>query len=211
MKLYTRFRNSAGERVRIALYLKGLDYEYVPVGSLLKGAYQAINPQGLMPTLEIDGRCFAQSSAILEFLEERYPEPNLLPADPVDRARARSFGAHIAAEMHALTVTRVRAFVERDLNAGEDGLKACLHHWLDLGLRALETSLEARETPTPFCFSDTPGWADLHLVPQLDNTRGFGVDLAPYPLLSEIDARCRALEPFQRAHQSAQPDFSGDG
>lgn len=210
MRLYTRYRNSAGERVRIAMNLKGLAYEYVPVAGLPKGEYLRINPQGLMPTLEVDGTFIAQSSAILDYLEERFPEPSLLPSDPLDRARARAFGAHIASEMHPLTVTRVRNYVTGTLGADEDGLQAWLAHWLNHGLRALESALAARSGATPFCFSETPGWADLHLVPQLDNVRGFGVDLAPYPLLSQIDARCRSLDAFQRAHQSQQPDFPGE-
>ncbi|MBT5433243.1 MAG: maleylacetoacetate isomerase [Rhodospirillaceae bacterium] len=209
MRLYTRYRNSAGERVRIALNLKGLDYDYVAVSSLPRGAYRAINPQGLMPTLEVDGQHVAQSGAILEYLEERFPEPSLLPADPIDRARARSFGAHIAAEMHALTVTRVRSYLTDTVKAGEDGLQDWLYHWLGLGLRALESSLEERSVATAFCFSEMPGWADLHLVPQLSICRGFGVDLGHYPLLVAIDARCQAHEAFQRAEQSVQPDFPG--
>jgi maleylacetoacetate isomerase len=207
MRLYTRYRNSAGERVRIALNLKGLAYDYVPVSSLPPGAYRKINPQGLMPTLEVDGVFIAQSAAILDYLEEQYPEPSLLPADPMDRAQARSFGAHVAAEMHALTVTRVRNYLAGPLRAEEGDLEAWLHHWLSLGLEALETNLRARPRQTPFCFGETPGWADLHLVPQLDNCRGFGVDLGSYPLLAAIDARCRELPAFQRAHQSQQPDF----
>ena len=124
MRLCTRYRNSAGERVRIAMNLKGLDYDYVPVASLPKGAYARINPQGLMPTLEVDGTFIAQSSAILDFLEERFPEPGLMPTDPLDRARARSFGAHIASEMHSLTVTRVRNYVTGTLGADDDALQA---------------------------------------------------------------------------------------
>jgi len=126
MRLYSRYRNSAGERVRIAMNLKGLDYEYVPVADLPKGEYRRINPQGLMPTLEVDGAFIAQYSAILDYLEERFPEPSLLPADPLDRARARAFGAHISSEMHPLTVTRVRNYVTGALGADEDALQAGL-------------------------------------------------------------------------------------
>jgi maleylacetoacetate isomerase len=210
MRLYSRYRNSAGERIRIAMNLKGLDYEYVPVADLPKGEYRRINPQGLMPTLEVDGAFIAQSSAILAYLEEQFPEPSLLPADPLDRARARAFGAHVSSEMHPLTVTRVRNYVTGALGADDDALQAWLAHWLNHGLRALECALEARSVATSFCFGETPGWADLHLVPQLDNVRGFGIDLAPYPLLAAIDARCQSLEAFKKAHQSQQPDFPRD-
>lgn len=210
MKLYTNQRNSAGERVRIALNLKGIPFDYVSVPGLPAGAYQAINPQGLMPALEVDGRIIAQSAAILAFLEEGWPEPPLLPPDPVTRAQARAFAAHIAAEMHALTVSRVRKYVSADLGAGEPGAARWTVHWLSLGFAALEAALAARPEPWPFCFGETPGWADLHLIPQLRNGRRLGCDLAPYPLLREVEARCVALPAFLLARPEHQPDYAGE-
>lgn len=210
MRLYTYQRNSAGERVRIALNLKGLAYDYVSVPVLPPGAYERINPQGLMPALEVDGRVIAQSAAILDFLEEGWPEPPLLPDDPVTRGQARAFAAHIAAEMHALTVNRVRKFLSGDLGLGEEGAARWTVHWLDLGFAALEAALAARPEPWPFCFGETPGWADLHLVPQLRNGRRLGCDLAPFPLLLGVEARCVDLRAFRLARPEHQPDYAGE-
>ena len=207
MRLFTRWRNSAGERVRIALNLKQIAYDYVSVGSLSRDEYLAINPQGLMPALEVDGRVFAQSAAILAFLEETFPDPPLLPADPLLRAEARAFAAHIAAEMHAITVNRVRKFLESDLGLGEDGVARWAAHWHDLALSALEAALARRATDWPFCFGETPGWADLHLVPQLAASHRLGVDVSPYRRLLAVEANCVDLDAFQRARPEAQPDY----
>jgi maleylacetoacetate isomerase len=204
MALITRWQNSAGERVRIALHLKDVDYTYVALKSLPPGDYRRINPQGLLPTLQVDGRSIAQSAAILEFLDETYPLPPLLPADPVLRAQARAFGAHIAAEMHAITVNRVRKFLEGELAVVPSGVERWVNHWLAAGFTALEAALAARTRGWPFCFGDTPGWADLHLVPQLAAARRLGSDLSPYARLLAMEAKCsqpiqarRAL-PFTR-------------
>jgi maleylacetoacetate isomerase len=209
MRLYSRWRNSAGERVRIALNLKGIAYEYVPAGSLPAGEYRRMNPQGLLPTLEVDGRFIAQSGAILEYLEETFPEPPLLPADPILRAQARAFGAHVAAEMHALTVNRVRTFIDADLGLGKVGVDRWTAHWLTAGFAALEATLASRRHPWPFCFGEEPGWADLHLVPQLGNGRRLGVDVSPYRLLVGVEANCVGLDAFQRAAPEAQVDYPG--
>lgn len=207
VKLISRWQNSAGERVRIALNLKGIGYEYVPLRSLPPGEYRRINPQGLLPTLEVDGRFIAQSAAILEFLEETYPSPPLLSADPVLRAEARAFGAHIAAEMHAITVSRVRHFLEADLAVDKAGIGRWVSHWLGAGFAALEAVLQTRACDWPFCFGDTPGWADLHLIPQLAAARRLDCDLSPYSRLLAVEANCVGLEAFIRARPEAQPDF----
>jgi maleylacetoacetate isomerase/maleylpyruvate isomerase len=208
VKLYTLHRNSAGERVRIALNLKGIEYEYVSYATLGRDAYRRINPQGLLPTLEVDGRLITQSPAILQFLEEMKPEPTLLPGDPILRAQARAFGQVISSEMHALTVLRVRRLLGRELGVPEDGLRRWVGHWLGEGLATLEAMLQRRPTAWPFCYGDRPGWADLHLVPQIRNARRLGCDLAPYPLLTEVESRCVPLDAFRRARPEAQPDFS---
>jgi maleylacetoacetate isomerase len=204
--LYSFHRNSAGERVRIALNLKGVAYDYVSAPAL-GAAYLAINPQGLMPALDIDGRIIAQSAAILDYLEEAHPDPPLLPADPVTRAEALAFSAHIAAEMHAITVVRVRGYLAEALGASETQIDAWSVHWMTLGLTALEAALAARAQAWPFAFGETPGWADLHLIPQLRNARRFGSDLAPYPRLLAVEARCAGLPAFIAARPENQPDF----
>ena len=207
MKLYSRWQNSAGERVRIALHLKGIPFTYVPVSSLQPGEYGHINPQGLLPALEVEGGIIAQSAAILEYVEETFPSRPLLPADPITRAQARAFGAHVMAEMHALTVVRVRKLLGDDLGVDETGIERWLHHWAQTALRALETAMAERLNDWPFCFGEAPGWADLHLVPELARSRRFGCDLSPFPKLLAIDARCQQLDAFVRARPEAQPDF----
>lgn len=209
LRLYTRWQNSAGERVRIALNLKNIAYEYVAVGSLPPGAYAKINPQGLMPTLKVDGRFIPQSAAILAYLEETYPVPSLLPTDPVLRAQARAFGAVVAAEMHAITVNRVRKFLASDLEADEARVAHWVEHWLGAGFVTLEAMLTGRPADWPFCFGDAPGWADLHLVPQIANARRLGIDLAAYPKLLAVEAKCVGRDAFIRARPEAQPDFPG--
>jgi maleylacetoacetate isomerase len=210
MQLYTQWRNSACERVRIALALKGLAYDYVAIGTLAPGAYVRINPQGLMPALRVeDGRVIAQSTAILEYLEETHPHPPLLPAEPVLRAQARAFAQLVTSDLHPINNNRVRKYLATRLGAGEEAVRAWYRRWVGLALTALETTLAERERAWPFCFGDTPGLADLHLVPQMANARRFGCDLSPYPLLVAVDARCTALEAFRRARPEAQPDFPG--
>ncbi len=150
LRLHTQARNSAGERVRIALNLKGVAYEYVPVPALANEAYRALNPQQLMPAMEVDGQVLTQSLAILEYLEEAYPEPSILPADPIARARSRAFAMAICAELHAVTVKRVR----RRLPAGQvDGWYG---HWTATTFTALEQMLAERAVVYPFCFADVP-------------------------------------------------------
>lgn len=207
MRLISRWQNSAGERVRIALNLKGISYRYAPVSSLEAGEYHRLNPQGLLPALDIGGQVVPQSSAILAYIEETYPDPSLLPDDPALRAQARGFAAHIASEMHSLTVQRVRRFLHDDLGGNEEQVKRWVLHWLGLGFAALEETLTQREIQSPFCFSDHPGWADLHLVPQMSNARRLGHDLTPYPRLLAVEQRCVVLDAFRSARPEAQPDF----
>jgi len=210
MRLYTQSRNSAGERVRIALHLKGMGYDYVAIPSLPRGDYRRINPQGLMPALEIEGKVIAQSTAILEFLEETHPSPPLLPADPVGRAEVRGFAQLIASDLHPLNNYRIRRYLGARLGAGEAEILAWYQHWVAVALTALEETLSRRAQLSAFCFGSEPGWADLHLVPQLSTARRFGCDLAPYPRLLAVEARCTGLEAFRRARPEAQPDFEGE-
>jgi maleylacetoacetate isomerase len=208
LTLYSRYQNSAGERVRIVMNLKGLDYEYVPVASLAAGEYRRLNPQGLMPALAVEGVVVGQSMAIVEYLEERWPEPAMLPADGPGRARVRGFAGHIACDMHPLNNSRVRRFLADEMGAGEAGMLDWYRHWIAVTFEALERSVAAAPQ-TPFCFGAAPGLADACLVPQMGNARRFDCDLAPYPRLCAIEARCRALDAFARAAPQAQPDFPG--
>lgn len=210
MRLHTQAQNSAGERVRIALNLKGLAYEYVSIPDQKSAAWRSLNPQGLMPALEVDGVVIAQLGAILAWLEERWPDPALLPADALLRAQALAFAFHVAAEMHAMTTRRVRRFLG-ELGVEEAGVARWKAHWLGEAFTALEATLAARAEPWPFCFGEQPGWADLHLIPQMANARRFGVTLEPYPLLRGVEARCVALDAFRRARPESQPDYRGAG
>jgi maleylacetoacetate isomerase len=207
--LYSYHRNSAGERVRIALNLKGVAYDYVSAVAL-GDRYLEINPQGLMPALGVDGQVIAQSGAILEWIEETWPDPPLLPADQLTRAQARGFGQHIGAEMHALTIVRVRRYLAETMGANAAAVAAWQDHWMTLGLTALEAAVANRPAAWPFAFGETPGWAELHLIPQLRNARRFCCDLGPYPGLLAIEARCVDLPAFIAARPENQPDYPGD-
>lgn len=208
-RLFTRYQNSAGERVRIVLNLKGVRYDYVALSSANWADYAHVNPQGLMPALELDGRVVAQSMAILELIEELYPEPNMLPADPWLRAEARSFAHLIAADLHPLNNNRVRKFLSGELGVPDDGVAKWYHHWVERAFTALETQLARRPEQWLFCFGDRPGLADACLVPQMANARRFDCPLDAYPRLVAIDAECRKLDAFIEAAPENQPDWPG--
>ena len=210
LRLYSASRNSAGWRVRIALALKGVDYDYISTRSLASGDYRRINPQGLMPALEIDGQLVAQSAAILELIEELHPTPPLLPRAPIARATARSFAQLITADLHPLNNNRVRKYLSGVMGQTSDAVAAWYRHWAATALGALEEMLRRRERATAFCYGDEPGWAELHLVPQLYNCRRFDVDLSTYPLLVAADAACRDVAAFAAAAPERMPDFTGD-
>lgn len=201
--------NSAGQRVRTALHLKDLDFEYISIKQMGWDAYRKVNPQGLAPTLDVDGRLFAQSTAILEYIEERWPDPPLLPGDAVERAQCRAFAQHIACDMHPLHVSRVRRYLMDRFGATEAQTHDWYRHWMATGLAALEETLRRRSRQTKFCFGDSPTMADLYLVPQVMNGRRYGTDLSPFPLIVAIDEACRALPAFQAGMPERQPDFAG--
>ena len=212
MKLYTFFRSSASYRVRIALNLKGLDYEQLPIhlrrggGEQWTTAYKAINPQGLVPTLEDGGRTFSQSAAIIEYLEERYPEPPLLPSDPAGRATVRGMALAIACEIHPLQNLRVLNYLRNELKLEEADVNRWARHWITLGLSALEQMVTEVPKRGKFCFGDAPSLADVVLIPQLYNARRFGCDLSRIPSLVQIEANCGALPAFSKAAPENQPD-----
>ena len=212
MKLYTFFRSSASYRVRIALNLKGLEYEQAAIhlrrggGEQLKPAYKAINPQALVPALEDNGRVYSQSLAIIEYLEERYPKPPLLPSDAADRAVVRSMALLIACEVHPIQNLRVLNHLKNDHKLSDDDTIRWARHWINLGLSALEQMTISLSKQGEFCFGQTPTMADLCLVPQLSNARRFGVDLSAFPKLLAIEAACMSLPAFADAAPENQPD-----
>ncbi|MCG6656783.1 maleylacetoacetate isomerase [Halomonas campisalis] len=209
--LYGYFRSSAAYRVRIALNLKGLDYDQAPV-NLVKGEQRGQenldrNPQGLVPTLETDdGVQLTQSLAICEYLEERYPEPALLPTDAEGRARVRSLAQLIACEIHPLNNLKVLKYLVGELGVDEAAKLAWYRHWITEGFAALEARLAGEDATGDFCHGDTPALADLCLVPQVFNAERFECDLSAYPTIQRIVANCRALDAFHRASPAEQPD-----
>lgn len=211
LKLYGYWRSSATYRVRIALNLKGLEYETLPVHIIKDGgeqhqpAYQALNPQELVPTLVDGDATLTQSLAILQYLEERYPQPPLAPREAAARARVWSFCQYIACEIQPLQNTRVLQYLSGTLQVSEEAKSRWLHHWLGIGLGALERSLAA-DWVGPYCFGDRPGIADCYLVPQMYAAERFGVDLSVCPRLVDITTRLRTLDAFERAHPLKQPD-----
>ncbi len=209
MKLYTYFRSSAAYRVRIALALKGLAYEPGFVHLLRDGGeqhrpdYGALNPMHLVPTFVADdGTVLTQSLAILEWLEEAYPAPALLPRDMTARARVRAFAAAIACDIHPLNNLRVLRYLKRELAQEQVAIDTWYRHWIGVALPALETMAG----DGPFCFGDAPSMADICLVPQLFNARRYGCPLDAFPRLLRAEAACQALPGFQAASPGAQPD-----
>ena len=209
MKLYTYFRSSAAFRVRIALNLKGLAYEPVFV-HLAKGEHRAapyakVNPQALLPTLELDsGKRLSQSLAIIEYLDEAHPAKPLIPKDGLGRARVRSLSYLIASEIHPLNNLRVLQHLKRALGQNEDQINAWYRHWIADGLARLEAELAAGSGK--FCHGDAPTMADCCLVPQIFNAKRYQSDLAPYPKTMRVFEACMQLEAFDRAQPSKQPD-----
>lgn len=212
MKLYSYFRSSAAYRVRIALNLKGLSYETVPVhltrggGEQRAPGYRELNPQALVPVLEDGGRVLTQSLAIIEYLDEVHPRTPLLPKEPVARARVRALALAVACDLHPLNNLRVLNYLTGPMGLGDDAKQKWYRHWIAEGLGALEASLAGDRETGRFCHGDAPGLADCCLVPQLANAYRFKCDVAPYPTLLRIEKSCQALEAFQRAAPGQQPD-----
>lgn len=213
MKLYTYFRSSAAYRVRIALNLKGLAYESVPVhllrggGEQLQPAYRAVNPAALIPSLEDDnGTTLTQSMAIIEYLDETHPAVPLLPADPLGRARVRALASTIACDIHPLGNLRVLKYLVHQLKVTDEAKAEWSRHWIGEGFGALEAMLAASPETGRFCHGDTPTLADCCLVPQVFNALRFEVDMSRFPTIARIHAACGELDAFAAAHPSRQPD-----
>jgi len=211
MKLYDYFRSSAAYRVRIALNLKGVVPEraFVHLRNNVQRSddYLALNPQGLVPMLVADdGAVLTQSLAIVEYLDEAYPAPPLLPAAPTERARVRGIALEIACDIHPLNNLRVLQYLKNTLGVSEEQKDAWYKYWIDVGLEALETRLARDAATGRFCHGDTPTLADICLVPQLANARRMNIDVAPYPTLTRIEAAAISLPAFVDAAPAKQPD-----
>lgn len=213
MKLYSYFRSSASYRVRIALNLKGLPCDIVPVhllrdgGEQLRPEYRQHHPDALVPALTLDdATTLTQSLAIIEYLEEVHPSPALLPSDATDRARVRSLALAIACDIHPLNNLRVLRYLAGELKVTEEDKQRWYRHWVEQGLAAIEQQLAADRRTGRFCHGDTPGLADCVLVPQVANAQRMQCDLSAMPVIRRINDACLALEAFVSASPSRQPD-----
>lgn len=211
MKLYSYFRSSAAFRLRIALNLKGLDYEYVAVNLLKREQksddYLALNPQGLVPALTLpDGQTLGQSIALLEWLDEAYPGAALLPRDPTDRARVRSVVHNIACDIHPICNLAVTNYLQDRFSAREADIIDWYTTWMHRGFVAIERVLA--NNATPFSFGKQPGMADVCLVPQVFNARRFDINLADFPHICRVVDHCNSVSAFIDARPDNQPDAS---
>ncbi len=219
MKLYNYFRSSAAFRVRIALELKGLRYDYIAVhiakGEHKQSDYAAVAPEQLVPLLEVDGERLSQSMAIIEYLDEMHPAPALLPADALGRAQVRALAQCIACEIHPLNNLRVLKYLVRVLKVEEEAKNIWYRYWVRDGLEAFERQLQALEArraqrglpASVFCFGSTPTLADLCLVPQIFNAKRFEASLENLPRTMAAFEACMKLEAFKKAQPSSCPDF----
>lgn len=210
MQIYNFFRSGTSHRLRIALNLKGLDYDYVAVDlrteQHLGAAFRALNPQGLVPALVEGDLVLTQSPAIIEWLEERYPQPPLLPADLDERARVRALAAIVGCDIHPINNRRILEYLRKSLGCDEAAVLAWCATWIGAGFEALESTLAADRGRGAFCFGGTPSLADVYLVPQVESARRFKVDLSPYPNIVAVDRACGELDAFRRALPTEQPD-----
>jgi maleylpyruvate isomerase len=210
MKLYNFFRSSTSHRLRIAFGLKGVAYDYVavdlPSDEHLSAAYAVVNPQKLVPTLVDQGEALVQSPAIIEWLEERYPTPPLLPKGPRDRARARALAAVVGCDIHPLNNRRVLQHLRRAFGADEAAIQAWCASWIETGFDALEAMLRADPARGRFSFGDAPTLADVYLIPQVESARRFKIDVGRWPIIAAIDSACGEIEAFRSAGPSWQPD-----
>lgn len=213
MKLYSYFRSSASYRVRIALNLKGLGCDIVPVhllkggGEQLQPEYRRLNPDALVPSLQLDGGdVLTQSLAIIEYLEETHPTPALLPPGAIDRAWVRGIALAIACDIHPINNLRVLRYLTGEMKLAEDDKNRWYRHWVEQGLAAVEQTLAHDPRRGRFCFGDTPGLADCFLVPQIANAQRMNCDLSQVPTLVRINEACLALDAFAAASPARQPD-----
>ena len=210
MTLYGYFRSSTSYRTRIAMNLKQLDYDYITVNlaqdEQLEAAFQSINPQGLVPVLQVDDLWLYQSPAILEWLEEVYPEHPLLPKDAAGRMQVRALSATIGCDIHPLNNRRILQYLRNELSVDEAKVMTWCQRWMSEGFAALEKRLAQDKTRGKFCYGDRPTFADCYLIPQVSSAERFKVDLTAYPNIVAIDAHCRTLKAFSDADPMVQPD-----
>jgi maleylacetoacetate isomerase len=209
--LHGYFRSSAAYRVRIALNLKGLAHEGMSVhlrsGEQNAPAFVALNPQDLVPALVDGDKVVTQSPAILEYLDEAYPEtPRLLPETPLARARVRALAAIVCCDIHPIGNLRVLNYIQGPMGQDDDAMIAWYNHWISLGFEAIEAMLVDNPETGDFCHGDTPGLADACLIPQIFNAQRHDLDMAAYPTIQRIWDRCATLEAFAAAHPNRQPD-----
>ena len=208
MQLYNYFRSSASYRVRIALAWKGLDYDYIPVHLVKKEhldeAYAGLSASRLVPTLQDGAARLSQSLAIVEYLDETHPQPPLLPADALGRARVRAIAQDIACEIHPLNNLRVLRYLTHDLKLSEDDKNRWYRHWVESGLESVERQLAAQ--PTRYCHGDAPTLADLTLVPQIFNAQRFNCRTEHVPHVMRVYEACMQLDAFSRTQPAACPD-----
>lgn len=210
MQLYSFFRSGTSHRLRIALNLKGLTPDYIPVDLRVdeqaQAPFKAINPQGLVPALAVDGQVLIQSPAIIEWLEETHPMPALLPQGAAARARVRALAAIVGCDVHPINNRRILVYLRQQFGADEAAVNAWCATWISAGFEAIEALLAQDSQRGDFCFGGAPSLADVYLVPQVESARRFGVDMSAWPLISAVDAACAQLPAFAQAAPAVQPD-----
>ena len=210
MLLYNFFRSGTSHRLRIALNLKGLSVDYIPVDlrteQHLTDAFKAINPQQLVPALVDGERVLIQSPAIIEWLEERHPTPALLPADPEQRAQVRALAAIIGCDIHPINNRRILEYLRKQFGADEAAINTWCGTWISAGFDAYEALLAADPRRGDFSFGGQPGLADVYLVPQVESARRFKVDLSRWPLIAAVEAACMKLDAFEQTRPERCPD-----
>jgi len=210
MTLYGYFRSGTSHRTRIAMNLKGLDYDNISVNlaqdEQLESAFKAINPQGLVPALQTDDLMLFQSPAILEWLEETYPETPLLPKDAAGRMKVRALSAMVGCDIHPINNRRILQYLRNELSVNEEQVLLWCQRWISDGFTALETLLAKDSAREDFCYGNRPTFADCYLIPQIYSARRFKVDLTPFPNIMRIDERCRTIKAFIDAEPMNQTD-----
>jgi maleylpyruvate isomerase len=212
MKLYSFFRSGTSHRLRIALNLKGIVTDYVAVDMRteehLQEAFKAIHPQGFLPVLDTGEQMLIQSPAIIEWLEETYPTPALLPANASGRVHVRALAALVGCDIHPINNRRILQYLRNELGANEDAVNAWCATWIKDGFNAYEAILAADKKRGVFSYGDIPTLADVYLVPQVESARRFKVDLTQWPLIAAVEAACMQLDAFKNSAPMQQPDAS---